>query len=95
MRHLKTGENFVIKKIKIVKLEYQLKEIQMHQELIHPNIIRLIDYSICREFIYMLIEFAKFGNLNQNKNMLSKFTKEQILEFFYKIVKSINYCHKK
>ena len=30
VRNKKTGEIFVIKKIKVVKLEYQLREIQMH-----------------------------------------------------------------
>ena len=43
----------------------------------------------------MLLEYADYGTLKKQLRVVGEFELTKLLEFFYKIVESVCYCHQK
>lgn len=84
---------YVLKKIKISRLDLQLREIQAQKRLKHKNIVQLLEYEVQDSYINLLIEFAEHGDLFEFINSLTSIRESQILNMFYKIVMAVQYIH--
>ena len=42
---------------------YIQREIDLHKDLNHPNIIKFIDYFHENEYVYIILEYAQNGDL--------------------------------
>lgn len=90
-----TKTYFIIKIVKIEDKEKQLREIDIHKTLNHKYVVKLLDYDIEKDKLIILIEYARYGDLFGFLKKFQKFKEEKILKFFYKIIQSILYLHKK
>ena len=88
-----TGDKFIYKIIKILNLPNQLREIQAQKNLKHKFIVELIDYSVDKDNINLLIEYAGGGDLFDFINSLDSILESRILKLFYKIVVAVDFIH--
>lgn len=93
VEHRISKKKLVLKRVAIVNLERQSHEIKIHKNLDHKFIIKLIDHFVGDDFIYLLIEFAKHGDLYSHLPKLREKGEEAILKVFFKIVQAVNYLH--
>lgn len=62
----------VLKRLKNVKrLERFRQEVEAIQRIEHPNVIRLIDSDLTADRPYLVMEYCRGGNLEQNKQVWS------------------------
>jgi serine/threonine protein kinase len=96
--HRFTQTKVAIKRIKI-KNPYSLdklvaREIKIHQQLEHPNIIKLyehlIDYK--SKYVYLIMEYCASGNLKDYQST-HYFTELQIQTFMLQIVAGLKYLY--
>ena len=71
------------------------KEIHLHKQLNHPNVIKLVDYFYENKVIYILLEYASNGDLYKfllkNRNCSNKLK----LKFFHQTALAVQYIHKR
>lgn len=68
------------------------REIKLHKQLKHKNIIRLYDYFKMGDKVYLLMELASEGSLY--KHIKTKnFDEEKAVRYFYQVVEGIEYLH--
>ncbi len=84
----------VLEKKNKVEEAYIWKEISIHKDLDHSNIIKFNDYFETKDKIYIFLEYAKNGDLFEflRKNRLTEQTQ---LRFFYQVCLAIRYLHKR
>ena len=90
-----TKTYFIVKIIKLEDKKKQLREIDIHKKLNHKYVVKLLDYDIEKDKIIMLIEYARYGDLFGFLKKFKNFKEQKTLKFFYKIIQSILYLHKK
>ncbi len=77
------------------EMGYIKKEIKLHRNLSHPNIIKLVDYLETETKVYIFLEYAKHGDLfhflRKNKNLRESL----LLSFFFQTCLAIKYIHSK
>jgi serine/threonine protein kinase len=88
-----TGAFLILKIIKIHDLEKQLREIEVHKQLKHKYVIKLIDYDVSKTYIILTLEQAKYGDLFAHLGRLRELSPKSVLKFYFKVVKAINYLH--
>lgn len=71
-----------------------LKEIGLHQTLLHEHIIRFEDYIDGKKEMYIFIELAPNGDLFSHINRV-KCSDAELTRFFYQTCKGIQYMHKR
>ena len=74
-------------------LDIIIREISVHKELNHPNIIKLNDSFEDREFIYLIIEYAESGSLFQQVHEGQKLSEETARKYFLQTIIGIMYLH--
>ena len=89
----KSGTKLIFKRIRIRKLESQLREIQAQKALKHGYIVRLLEYEIQPEHIVLLIEYASGGDLFEFINKIESIRESKLLRLFYKIVIAVHFIH--
>lgn len=96
----KTGDSFAIKIVTKSKLTHEdeaaLKdEIEILQELRHPNIIRLYDVFDEREFYYLVTEKMMGGELFDRIVQKSYYNEKEARDTCVILFRAMQYCHKK
>jgi len=96
--HRFTQTKVAIKRIKI-KNPYSLdklvaREIKIHQQLEHPNIIKLYEHQIDykSKYVYLIMEYCASGNLKDYQST-HYFTELQIQTFMLQIVAGLKYLY--
>ena len=98
--HIPSGEKVAIKILEKSKIEDEEdlicinREINYLKNLSHPNIISLYETIETKDCFYIIMEYAEndlFSYIVKN-NFLNELTAKK---FFYQIISSIKYIHKK
>lgn len=95
----KASKNIMVLKyigiLKFNKLECQnLKnEIILHSQLNHENIITFHDSLQIKNFVFLMTEYAENGSLNSQIRSKKKLPQGIALNYFYQIVKGVEYLH--
>lgn len=71
-----------------------LKEISLHQHLVHENIIRFEDFIDGKKEMHIFLELAKNGDLFSHINR-NKCSEAELTRFFLQTCRAIQYMHKK
>lgn len=97
-KEIETNRTFAIKVIEkqdIVKckMENQMtREIRCHRQLSHPHILRFYDYFYDSKHIFLVLEYAKNGNL-YDYNQKRKIPEQQLAVIIHQVAQAIHYCH--
>lgn len=99
--HCNSNERVAIKQIRKltlhkkdekVKTQVQ-REIDIHLQLKHPNIIRLIETFEDECNIYLVMEYAEQGDLFDKLSHEKIFSEKQSAKYMLDICKGLDYCH--
>lgn len=69
------------------------REIRLHSEIDHPQIIRLWDTLLEGEKLYMVMEYAEGGNLFAYQNQKMRFSEPEAFKFFTQTLAGVRYLH--
>ena len=69
-------------------------EIEIHSRIVHPNIIRLYNIYENKSSIYILMEFAKNGNLYSLIRRRNGMNEKNAYKYFSQIVNAVYFLHK-
>ncbi|XP_027071074.1 CBL-interacting serine/threonine-protein kinase 14 [Coffea eugenioides] len=97
-RDIRTGNNVAIKAVskrKVAKgnLRAHVKrEISIMRRLRHPNIVRLLEVLATKTKIYLVMEFAKGGELFA-KVAKGRFSEDLSRRYFQQLISAVQCCH--
>lgn len=97
-RNRQTGESVAIKVIdkeKIVKIgliEQMNREISVMRLVPHPNVVRIYEVMATRAKIYMVMEYARGGELF-NKVARGRLKEEAARRYFQQLIAAVDFCH--
>jgi aurora kinase B len=77
-------------------LEHQvLREIEIQAHLEHPNILRLRFYFFDEKRIYLVLDYAKGGELYKHlrNSPNHRFSEGKAAKYVYQVADALNYCH--
>ncbi|TXT13366.1 hypothetical protein VHUM_00733 [Vanrija humicola] len=78
------------------KVEKQVRrEIEIQQNLRHPNILRLYGYFHDSKRIFLVLEFAAEGELYKQLSKLGKFDEKRSSRYIAQMADALSYLHKK
>ncbi|WVQ83026.1 hypothetical protein IAT38_005164 [Cryptococcus sp. DSM 104549] len=78
------------------KVETQVRrEIEIQQNLRHPNILRLYGYFYDSKRIFLVLEFAMKGELYKQLSRLGKFDEKRSSRYIAQMADALSYLHKK
>ncbi|WWC88511.1 uncharacterized protein L201_003422 [Kwoniella dendrophila CBS 6074] len=78
------------------KVEKQVRrEIEIQQNLRHPNILRLYGYFHDSKRIFLVLEFAMKGELYKQLSKLGRFDEKRSSRYIYQMADALSYLHKK
>ncbi|KAA0193749.1 Aurora kinase A [Fasciolopsis buskii] len=87
----------VIFKKQIVKnkLEHQVRrEVEIMCHLQHPHILQMYSYFHDAKRIYLVLEFAYFGQMYSELRRLKRFGEHRSATYVYQLCDALIYCHK-
>ena len=98
---VKNKTNGVIRAMKAIKKKDSennndkaiLNEINILKKIDHPNIVKIFEFFITKEYYYILMEYCEGGELYDLINS-NDFSELQTAYIMYQIFSAINYCHK-
>ena len=93
VQHRETREKAILKIIELHEPESQLREIEVHKQLQHKYVIRLMEYEVREGKLLMLIELAKYGDLYGLLARIDELGRAKILKLFYRILKAVEFLH--
>lgn len=77
-------------------VEHQLRrEIEIQSHLRHPNILRLYGYFYDAERVYLILEFAKGGELYKCLQKEGHFDEMTTSKYIRELAHALRYCHAK
>ncbi|EGR28202.1 protein kinase domain protein [Ichthyophthirius multifiliis] len=95
----KTQEKYAIK-IMNLKNMHSLQEIQgiereirVHSQLNHPNIIQYYDSFQENELVFIVLDYAQNGNLYSYLQKKKHFSEKEAFKFFYQTCQALKYLH--
>ncbi|KAF2004967.1 kinase-like protein [Amniculicola lignicola CBS 123094] len=73
------------------------RELEVHQNLAHPNILRFLSWFHDDAQIYLVLEYAAGGNLlhNLRKQRYGRFTEDQVAHYIEQVADALKYMHDK
>ena len=71
------------------------REIRLLKRLDHPNIIKLYDVIFLEDYVILVEEYCKFGNLFEAISRNGKIPKHEILRIAQEILDALKYLHEK
>ena len=97
--NIKSKKYYALKKLNILKLskpdkENLQKEVDLHKNLKHINIINYEGFFKENKYFYFLLEYAKNGCLFFYINSQKGLPEKLALRFFFQIAKALQYLHK-
>lgn len=99
------GSKFILKRLNKIKLlkknggsdnmhQQAKKEVEIHYQMSHPNIVKLYDYFHTKTDAYMLLEYCEEGDLfDKRKKAGGIFSDSKAAFYVYNIAKALKYCH--
>lgn len=100
IRSTETKEYYAMKVVekKSTLTESALKlltaEVEIHKRLVHENIIRLQEFIDDGKKLYIVMEYAKGGNLFRAIRKKGKFTENEAFFYFKQICNAVYFLHK-
>lgn len=88
-----SGEKFVLKRVALVNLERQEQEVRIHRALSHRFIIGLVAWAVSESHLFLLIEFAKHGDLLSQLPKILAAGEAATLKVFFKVAQAVEYLH--
>jgi serine/threonine protein kinase len=99
--HFTTGEDVAIKVISRRLLTENAvlgafeQECRIHQSLIHDNIVRVHSIAYEKDFVFVIMELCRGGDLLQYIHNNAARPLRRILSFWYQILGAISYLHER
>ena len=95
-RHKLTGKEYAIKIIE--KSPYSdekqlINEIKILKTLDHPNILKILEFHISRNKIYIITDYCPEGELYDEIVKKKIFTEKEASFLIYQILQAVRYCH--
>lgn len=76
-----------------MQMELIKREIKLHKQLIHPNIIRLYDYFKVKGNIFLLMEWAQKGNLYNLLRVQQRLPEPLAIKYFADTCLGVEFLH--
>ena len=73
------------------------REIEVHQNLAHPNILRLLNWFHDETNVYLVLEYAPEGNLSEllRKQPRGRFKEPIVAKYMAQLAQALTYMHSK
>ncbi len=94
--HIYNGAARAIKKIKmkyISDMKAFKQELNCLKELDHPNILKLYEYFLDKEYIYLVTELCEGGDFFEKITQNGSFNEEKTAFYFKQLLQALNHCH--
>ncbi|KAL9227784.1 hypothetical protein vseg_003435 [Gypsophila vaccaria] len=97
-RDVRTSQSVAVKIVSRPKVEklnmtpHVKREVAIMQRLRHPNIIRIIEVLATKTKVYIIMEYAKGGELF-DKVTKGRFTENLARRYFHQLISAVGYCH--
>ena len=88
----------VLKKRQLIQnnVEHQLRrEIEIQAHLRHKNVLRLYQYFWDNSRVYLVLEYAAYGELYKELQRRTRFGEKRASRYICQIAKALSYCHRK
>lgn len=97
--HLPTNTRYSIKAIGLADLDNSsmqnvCKELEIHQQLDHPHIVKLHDFFTDQDVLHMVLTLCPQGNLFKHINALIRMPEPEIQRIFRQTCLAVEYLHK-
>jgi serine/threonine protein kinase len=89
IKHIKKKQVFSMNQ----KIDIIYREISIHKTLIHPNIIRLYSFKEDPKSFFLIMEYAKNGNLFQKIRKNKRLSEKLSFHYFIQTVNAIYFLH--
>ena len=77
-------------------VEHQLRrEIEIQAHLRHKNILRLYQYFWDEKRVYLVLEFAAYGELYKELERRGRFSERRASHYIKQVAEALAYCHSK
>jgi serine/threonine protein kinase len=99
--HMGTGAEVAIKMVSRQLLEEDSvlgafeQELRIHESLNHENIIKVLGIIYEKDYIYIVMELCKNGDLLDYIQKNPNRTQRKILSYFFQILKAVAYLHER
>ena len=90
-----TKEIFILKEMEIERKQIFLDEMEIHRNLEHPNIVKLLDGFEYEEKFYLLLEYCENKDLSYILKKRKKLKEIEVIYYITNLIKAIKYLHKK
>lgn len=71
------------------------REIEIQQNLRHPNVLRLYGYFHDSKRVFLMLEFAGKGELYRQLNKVGRFSDRRSSRYIYQMTDALKYLHSK
>jgi len=73
------------------------REIEIQSHLRHPNVLRLYGYFVDKDYVYLVLEYARLGELYKylKSQHEQRLTHSRAARYLLQLVSALNYCHSK
>jgi serine/threonine protein kinase len=90
----------ILSKKKLLRYKFETqtrREIEIHSNLTHPNIIKLYGYFWDEKRVYLILEYATGGEVYKDliSQPLKRYTEKTSANYMKQMVKAVRYIHKK
>ncbi|TPP64141.1 Serine/threonine-protein kinase MARK2, partial [Fasciola gigantica] len=98
--HLTTGCEVAIKMIDKTSLSENCliklaREVRVLKSLSHPNVVRLYEVIETTRHVYMVMEYAKNGEVFEHLLKAGRMAETKVRVIFRQLFSAVEYCHKK
>lgn len=102
VRRIKDGETYALKEVDMRRLspreqEDAVNEIRLLASMRHHNIVRYCEAFVEREKLYIVLEFARYGDLSgvlkKQKEKRKYFSERRVMTMFIQICKAMHHLH--
>ena len=95
-RHRQTGKTFAVKLINLKRVsneevETLNRELSIQTKMIHPNIVRLINWFQTKERLFIILEHVERGNLFELNTR--RLTMEETVRIFFEVASAVEFLH--
>ena len=97
VRHKVLGKDFamkIIEKSPQCKAKEIINEINILKTLDHPNILKILDFHLTDNKIYIITDFCSEGELYHEIKRKKQFSEAETAFIIHQILSAIRYCHK-
>ena len=97
VRHKALGKDFAMK---IIEKSYNCKpkeilnEINILKQLDHPNILKILDFHLTNDKLYIITDFCSEGELYHEIKRRNQFSEAETAFVIHQLLSAIRYCHK-